>query len=54
MYALIRALDLNVKTCFLEASNAGLNLYRRIGFQPLFANHYLNPYPKYLELRMEH
>ncbi len=39
-YALRKALDLNVQTCFLEASSAGLNLYKRIGFQPLFTNHY--------------
>jgi GNAT superfamily N-acetyltransferase len=39
-YTLQKALDLKVQTCFLEASTAGLNLYKRIGFQPLFTNHY--------------
>lgn len=39
-YALQKALELNVRICFLEASSAGLNLYKRIGFQPLFTNHY--------------
>ncbi|HHF0526950.1 TPA: GNAT family N-acetyltransferase [Legionella anisa] len=40
VYALKKALDLKVQTCFLEASSAGLNLYKRIGFQSLFSNHY--------------
>lgn len=40
---LLHALNLNVHTCFLEASNDGLNLYRRLGFQPLFTNHYYEP-----------
>ncbi|HHT0593193.1 TPA: GNAT family N-acetyltransferase [Legionella anisa] len=40
VYALKKALDLKVQTCFLEASSAGLNLYKRIGFQSLFTNHY--------------
>ncbi|MCE0722939.1 GNAT family N-acetyltransferase [Legionella resiliens] len=40
VYALKKALDLKVQTCFLEASAAGLNLYTRIGFQSLFTNHY--------------
>ncbi len=40
IYALKNALELKVQTCFLEASSAGLNLYKRIGFQPLFTNHY--------------
>ncbi|WP_454780465.1 GNAT family N-acetyltransferase [Legionella sp. WA2022007384] len=40
IYALKKALDLKVQTCFLEASSSGLNLYKHIGFQPLFTNHY--------------
>ncbi|QMT59484.1 N-acetyltransferase [Legionella sp. PC997] len=39
-YALKKALDLKVQTCFLEASSSGLNLYKRLGFEPLFINHY--------------
>lgn len=39
-YALNNALALKVQYCFLEASKVGLNLYQRIGFQPLFTNHY--------------
>jgi GNAT superfamily N-acetyltransferase len=33
-----RARDVN--TCFLEASSAGLNVYKRLGFKELFKNHY--------------
>ncbi|KTD77184.1 GNAT family N-acetyltransferase [Legionella waltersii] len=40
VYALRKAIELNVKTCFLEASDDGLNIYKRIGFQPLFMNYY--------------
>jgi ribosomal protein S18 acetylase RimI-like enzyme len=39
-YALLKAKELSIKTCFLEASDDGLNIYKRIGFQPLFMNYY--------------
>ncbi|STX50949.1 GNAT family acetyltransferase [Legionella busanensis] len=38
--ALRHATNLGIKTCFLEASALGLNVYKRIGFQPLFSNLY--------------
>ncbi|WP_131781520.1 GNAT family N-acetyltransferase [Legionella gresilensis] len=38
--ALYQASRLGIKTCFLEAATSGLNVYKRIGFQPLFTNLY--------------
>lgn len=38
--ALNHAKQLNIHTCFLEASDSGLSLYKRIGFNELFLNHY--------------
>ncbi|STX51760.1 GNAT family acetyltransferase [Legionella busanensis] len=38
--ALHHAFCLGIKTCFLEAATSGLNVYKRIGFQPLFTNLY--------------
>jgi len=38
--ALKYALSLNINTCFLEASSSGLGVYKRIGFEELFINHY--------------
>jgi ribosomal protein S18 acetylase RimI-like enzyme len=38
--ALQKAKQLNVSQCFLEASGSGFNLYKRIGFNTLFKNHY--------------
>ncbi len=52
-YALKRALELKVKTCFLEASKDGLNLYKRIGFQPLFTNLYYELQPETLTVESE-
>ena len=34
---------LNVKKCFLGASQDGLNIYKKIGFKELFTNHYYEP-----------
>lgn len=39
-YILQKASELNVHFCFLEASSAGLNLYKNLGFHPLFKNYY--------------
>jgi ribosomal protein S18 acetylase RimI-like enzyme len=38
--ALKHALSLNINTFFLEASSSGLGVYKRIGFEELFINHY--------------
>ena len=38
--ALNFAKKLNVKKCFLGASENGLNIYKKIGFNELFINHY--------------
>lgn len=38
--ALKHAKQLNAHTCFLEASDSGLSLYKRAGFNELFINHY--------------
>lgn len=38
--ALQKAKQLNVNQCFLEASDSGFNLYKRMGFKALFKNHY--------------
>lgn len=32
--------QLNIETCFLEASTSGLSIYKRLGFKPLFKNFY--------------
>lgn len=34
------ATGLNIKNCYLEASSSGLNVYKRIGFKPIFKNYY--------------
>lgn len=39
-YILQKASEFNVQFCFLEASLAGLNLYKNLGFQSLFKNFY--------------
>ena len=38
--ALKHAQQLTISSCFLEASDSGLNLYKRVGFKELFMNHY--------------
>ena len=38
--ALKHAQELNIDTCFLEASDSGLSLYKKIGFNELFINRY--------------
>lgn len=44
MYAALQhAQRLNTKICFLEASTDGLSLYKRMGFEQLFINHYYEP-----------
>lgn len=35
----------NITRCFLEASNHGLELYKRIGFKELFTNQYYEKIP---------
>lgn len=41
IYAALKYLqELKIKTCFLEASTSGFNIYKRIGFTELFKNHY--------------
>ena len=44
--ALKHARHLNIHTCFLEASDSGLTLYKRIGFNELFINHYYEMAPE--------
>ncbi|CEG61515.1 Gnat family acetyltransferase (fragment) [Legionella micdadei] len=43
--ALKCAKELSISRCFLEASNNGLGLYKRIGFKALFTNHYYEKIP---------
>lgn len=38
--ALVHAQRLTITHCFLEASDSGLGLYQRMGFESLFRNHY--------------
>jgi ribosomal protein S18 acetylase RimI-like enzyme len=35
-----KATQLNIRNCYLEASSSGLNVYKRIGFKPIFNNYY--------------
>lgn len=37
----------NIPWCFLEASNVGLNIYKKIGFHELFKNHYYEEHDQY-------
>jgi ribosomal protein S18 acetylase RimI-like enzyme len=38
--ALEKAMQLRIRNCYLEASSSGLSVYKRIGFKPIFKNHY--------------
>lgn len=41
IYAVLeKATQLNILNCYLEASSSGLNVYKRIGFKPIFKNYY--------------
>lgn len=41
IYAVLeKATQLNIRTYYLEASSSGLNVYKRIGFKPIFKNYY--------------
>lgn len=35
-----KIVQLNISHCHLEASSSGLNVYKKIGFKPLFKNYY--------------
>lgn len=41
IYAVLEnAIQLNIRNCYLEASSSGLNVYKKIGFKPIFKNYY--------------
>lgn len=44
--ALFQARKMRVTYCFLEASESGLNVYKRAGFQEILLNHYYEKHSK--------
>jgi len=41
IYAVLeKAIQLNIRKCYLEASSSGLGVYKKIGFKPIFKNYY--------------